>query len=90
MSNDSNNIATGSGNNKRSYSTNVISKYKSYTSNLNANKFEIETAWSILSLGIDQIFLKNASALSYETLYRQAYDFVLAKKVIILLLFSLL
>lgn len=42
--------------------------------------FELEAIWDTLSTSLNEIHSKNASRLSYEELYRQAYTLVLRKK----------
>lgn len=47
--------------------------------NFSSQTVEFEPAWSKLSLAINQIHQKNASKLSFEELYRTAYNLVLYK-----------
>lgn len=47
---------------------------------LNASDIDFETVWEILSKAFGEIHTKNASALSFEELYRHAYKLVLKKK----------
>lgn len=47
--------------------------------NFSSQTVEFESAWSKLSLAISQIHQKNASKLSFEELYRTAYNLVLYK-----------
>jgi hypothetical protein len=58
----------------------VVQRYKS-NGPWNPGKFDVESAWQELNLAIDQIYLRNSSDLSFEILYRHAYNMVLAKKV---------
>ncbi|KAA8902561.1 hypothetical protein TRICI_005850 [Trichomonascus ciferrii] len=47
--------------------------------NFSSQAVDFESAWSKLSLAINQIHEKNASKLSFEELYRTAYNLVLYK-----------
>ena len=41
---------------------------------------DFETSWDVLSSSLKEIHTKNASQLSFEELYRNAYELVLKKK----------
>ena len=47
---------------------------------LNGADVDFETTWSVLEKAFREIHTKNASALSFEELYRNAYKIVLKKK----------
>ena len=47
---------------------------------LNGNDVDFETTWGTLNTAFREIHTKNASALSFEVLYRNAYKIVLKKK----------
>jgi cullin 3 len=47
---------------------------------LNVNDVDFETTWAVLEKAFYEIHTKNASALSFEELYRNAYKIVLKKK----------
>lgn len=47
---------------------------------LNGTEVDFETTWAVLEKAFNEIHTKNASALSFEELYRNAYKIVLKKK----------
>ncbi|KAK3076578.1 Cullin-3, partial [Teratosphaeriaceae sp. CCFEE 6253] len=47
---------------------------------LNGADVDFHTTWAILETAFGEIHTKNASALSFEELYRYAYKIVLKKK----------
>lgn len=47
---------------------------------LNGADVDFETTWGVLEKAFSEIHTKNASALSFEELYRNAYKIVLKKK----------
>ena len=47
---------------------------------LNGSDVDFETTWHVLEKAFSEIHTKNASALSFEELYRNAYKIVLKKK----------
>lgn len=47
---------------------------------LNGADVDFETTWKVLERAFNEIHTKNASALSFEELYRNAYKVVLKKK----------
>ena len=47
---------------------------------LNGADVDFETTWKVLETAFKEIHTKNASALSFEELYRNAYKIVLKKK----------
>lgn len=47
---------------------------------LGGNSFDFEANWTILERAFGEIHTKNASALSFEELYRNAYNIVLKQK----------
>ena len=47
---------------------------------LNSSDVDFETTWAVLERAFKEIHTKNASALSFEELYRNAYKIVLKKK----------
>ncbi|KAF2147350.1 uncharacterized protein K452DRAFT_323498 [Aplosporella prunicola CBS 121167] len=47
---------------------------------INGGDIDFESTWNILAAAIRQIHTKNASALSYEELYRHTYRVILKKK----------
>lgn len=47
---------------------------------VNGAEVDFETTWQVLELAFREIHTKNASALSFEELYRNAYKMVLKKK----------
>jgi len=53
---------------------------KPYKSQQALNEQAISGIWSNLSQAIDQIYRQNASSLSFEELYRNAYNMVLSKR----------
>ena len=48
---------------------------------LNKDEVDFDATWTVLSTAFRQIHAKNASTLSYEELFRNAYKLVLKKKV---------
>lgn len=50
------------------------------TQGLNGADVDFETTWQVLERAFGEIHTKNASALSFEELYRNAYKIVLKKK----------
>ncbi|KAI5797916.1 Cullin [Peziza echinospora] len=46
---------------------------------INTDTFEFEDIWAVLSQSLREIHMKNASSLSFEELYRNAYKLVLKK-----------
>lgn len=59
-------------------STNKDLRIKGLTSR--DNDVDFETNWTILATAIEEIHTQNASQLSFETLYRNAYRLVLKKQ----------
>ena len=47
---------------------------------LTKDEVDFDTTWNVLSTAFQEIFAKNASKLSFEELFRNAYKLVLKKK----------
>ena len=51
-----------------------------HTQGLASADVDFDTTWGILERAFEEIHTKNASALSFEELYRNAYKIVLKKR----------
>jgi cullin 3 len=60
--------------------TPLIANMSSHQKGLASADVDFETTWGVLERAFKEIHTKNASALSFEELYRNAYKIVLKKK----------
>jgi cullin 3 len=59
--------------------TNIIRKLKAGLAGSN-NDVDFEETWTVISSSLKEMHTKNASQLSFETIYRHGYKIVLKKK----------